>query len=221
MFRSRSGAPEVLLGVALVLFAVVGALASEPLGAPVTQAETALDHLRALDDKSGGDPHLQARIRDATVALDTLRLNQARAHRFGGPFSGKFELVPLFDNGHRPVISNRHQEYAERNTWTFTRPNGERITVRAGRVTDLASIPAIVWPVLPPDGPYAQGTGGHDECYKSKGFLPADRTRPTPYDRPGCDELLREMMVALQVPSWKRVVIFEAVRTFGGVGWGR
>jgi len=151
------------------------------------------------------------------VAIAT-SANAAASGRFGG----KFELVPLFDRGHVPHLSNGHQEYAERNTWSFTRPNGERITVRAGRVTDGASIPQALWSLgFPPDGSWLQAAGGHDECYKSRGFEPADRTRPSAYDRAACDQLLDEMMTALGTPPWKRALIYQGVRLGGGVGWGR
>lgn len=153
-----------------------------------------------------------------------------------GRFQGKYELVPLFGAGHRPVIKNGHQEYADRNTITMIRPNGERVTFFAGQTTDLASIPRIVWPLLPPDGPWAEAALPHDGCYASSGTfdwqptighkpvgpLKHGRSRPAPYTRAECDHILLEGMVALQVPPWKRTIIYDAVRLFGGLGgWGK
>lgn len=146
-------------------------------------------------------------------------------------FSGKFELVPLFDKGHRPVIRSGHQYYAERNPITLHTADGEAVTVFAGERTDLASIPAAIWPVLPPDGTWSEAAAFHDKCYKTKGTFVAPpsapaagkigRTRLAPYDRAGCDGILREGMISLGVVRWKRVVIYDAVRLGGGNGWGR
>lgn len=69
-------------------------------------------------------------------------------------FTGKFELVPLFDSGHRPVVVNGHTYYGERNRISFRTDAGDVVTVFAGATTDGASIPRPVWPLLPPDGPY-------------------------------------------------------------------
>jgi hypothetical protein len=45
----------------------------------INQAAAVLGQLRSLDDKAGGDTSLEASIRDATTALDTLRLRQVKA----------------------------------------------------------------------------------------------------------------------------------------------
>lgn len=140
-----------------------------------------------------------------------------------GHFAGKFELVPLFDKG-RPVIRNGHSYYALRNTLTFTTAAGDTVTAFAGSRTDLASTPAAVWATMPPDGAWAEAAVMHDNCYRTRGtyqfYSHAGRTRAAPYARAECDEILRQGMVALGVPAWKRIAIFEAVRGFGGRGWG-
>ena len=140
-----------------------------------------------------------------------------------GRFAGKFELVPLFDRG-KPVIRNGHQYLALRNMIDFRRPNGELLAIPAGMTTDLASVPQVFWPILPPDGPYGEASTPHDLCYKSKGtftwFNRRGRDRAQPYTRAECDEILREGMVALGVPAWKRIVVYEGVRVGGANGWG-
>ena len=153
----------------------------------------------------------------AAFALEPSRFAASR-------FSGKFELVPLFDAGHRPVLDNGHTDYAERNRIGFRTEAGDLIVVPAGAPTDLASIPRFVWPLMPPDGPYAEAAAFHDECYRTRGAFDRyglrGRNRAAPYDRGGCDEILREAMVALGVPWGPRVPIWAAVRLFGGAGWG-
>lgn len=143
-----------------------------------------------------------------------------------GRFDGQFELVPLFDRDHRPVMSNGHQYEGERNLITFRTDSGDIVRVFPGATTDLASIPSVAWPVLPPDGPYAEGAAFHDACYKSRGSFTGrygehpGHTVPAAYDYHGCNEILREAMVVLGVPRWKRAVIFEAVEWFGGPAFG-
>lgn len=153
-----------------------------------------------------------------------------------GTFSGKFETAYLFQNckdraGHAiartrcPTLSDGRQLLANRNTLTFRRPNGEVVKVPAGMITDLASIPRLVSNALPPGGPWAEASLPHDECYKTKGtmvwFKQTWRSRPQPYTRAECDEILREGMVALGVGAVQRITIYEAVRLGGSKGWGK
>lgn len=142
----------------------------------------------------------------------------------GAHFAGKYELVPLFNKGNRPVIRNGHQYLALRNPVRLTRPNGETITMPAGMQTDLASIPRILWPILPPDGPWGEAALPHDLCYRSLGAMTwhshVGRSRAEPYSRAECDQILLEGMTALGVPPWKREVIYLGVRVGGGAGFG-
>ena len=47
--------------------------------------------------------------------------------------------------------------------------SGESIEVPAGFVSDLASVPRIFWPFLPPDGDYSQAAVLHDWLCIRKG----------------------------------------------------
>jgi hypothetical protein len=138
------------------------------------------------------------------------------------PFAGKFELVPLFSVG-KPVLKNGHTDYAVRNDLVFRTAAGDHVTVFAGQVTDLASIPRAVWPLLPPDGPWALAAVFHDAGYRSCGTYRwphrLGRTRSAPYSRAEVDDILLQAMTALDVPAWKRRLIWSAVRLFGGGGW--
>lgn len=169
-----------------------------------------------------------------------------------GPyFTGHFRLVPLVDvcqprrvlpSGKAalcPVLVNGHQYYSLGQAYALHLVDGTVLAAPAGMTTDLASIPPAVWGLLPPDGPWGQAAGIHDDCYRTRGTfvwtwhqstgpppvaLPAKTFaglvgRP-PLVRAECDEALRQGMVALQVPTWKRVVIYEAVRLAGANGWG-
>lgn len=153
-----------------------------------------------------------------------------------GQFVGKFELVPLEQRclkrkpGARetfvakcPVLRNGHQFYAVRNTYDFRTLAGDYVTVFGGMTTDLASTPSLTWSTLPPDGPGAKEFPVHDAGYSSGGTYSwhgkVGRTRKAPYTRAEVDEILRQEMVALQVPAWKRIVVFEGVRIGGSRGW--
>lgn len=70
--------------------------------------------------------------------------------------------------------------------------------------TDFASIPRIFWTILPPDGEYTQAAVLHD-------FLYRNHIR----SRAEADAIFLEAMTVLEVPEWKRDVMYWAVRTFG------
>lgn len=83
-------------------------------------------------------------------------------------------------------------------------PSATVITVPAGTVTDLASVPRVLWAVFPPHGRWAKAAIIHDYLYghgiRDKTF--ADRT-------------FLEAMVVLGVPQWQRRLMYHAVRLFG------
>ena len=83
--------------------------------------------------------------------------------------------------------------------------SNESVTVPEGFMTDFASIPRIFWTILPPDGEYTQAAVLHDYLYHTKIF-----------DRKKCDAIFLEAMTVLNVPRWKRWIIYRAVRLFGG-----
>jgi len=91
--------------------------------------------------------------------------------------------------------------------------SGETITVPAGTITDLASVPRPLWSLAPPDGPWLKAAVIHDFLYATKGMGGA-------YSRAQADGIFREAMGVLGVPGWQRQVLWAAVRIGGGGGWG-
>jgi hypothetical protein len=87
-------------------------------------------------------------------------------------------------------------------------PNYPAVTVPVGFVTDLASIPAVFWSLLRPDGTYTFPAIIHDYLY----------WRQTT-DRKIADDILNIGMKDFQVENWKREAIYNAVRTGGGHSW--
>ncbi|EBL9832047.1 phage tail protein [Salmonella enterica] len=78
------------------------------------------------------------------------------------------------------------------------------ISVPAGFVTDLATVPRIFWVLLPPDGKYAKAAIIHDYLYDN-----ALRTKKE------ADKIFLDGMAVLGVPKWKRIIMYWAVRLFG------
>lgn len=74
----------------------------------------------------------------------------------------------------------------------------------AGTVTDLASVPRLLWVVFPPHGRYAKAAIVHDYLYAN-----AIGTKS------GADRIFLEAMGVLRVPTWRRRLIYGAVRLFG------
>lgn len=80
--------------------------------------------------------------------------------------------------------------------------------------TDLASIPRILWSIMPPFGFYSSAAVVHDWIYNNKGsvsgyFLTRKRA----------DTILLNAMLESNVPKIKAYTIYHAVRLFGASHW--
>lgn len=82
------------------------------------------------------------------------------------------------------------------------------VTVPLGFVTDLTSIPRILWPLLPRDSDYAQPAVVHDFQYWQQ-REPKDVA----------DRTFRLGMRELGVARWKCLAIYHAVSVFGTGAW--
>ncbi|HAF44718.1 MAG TPA: phage tail protein [Gallionellaceae bacterium] len=83
-------------------------------------------------------------------------------------------------------------------------PSDDVIEVPAGFVTDLASTPRLLWTILPPHGQYAKAAILHDYLYDNA-------TGSKRY----ADDVYLEAMEVLGVATWRRRVMYWAVRWFG------
>jgi len=82
-------------------------------------------------------------------------------------------------------------------------PSDEVITVPKGTITDLTSVPRVFWAMFPPHDTYAKAAIIHDWLYeKQAGKEYADR-------------VFLEAMTVLNVPRWKREILYRAVVLFG------
>ncbi len=89
------------------------------------------------------------------------------------------------------------------------------ITVPAGFRTDFASIPRMLWPILPPHGKYSRAAVVHDYLYSIRGKA----SRALPYTRAECDEIFLIAMAELGVSWATRWVMYLGVRLGGWWGW--
>lgn len=78
------------------------------------------------------------------------------------------------------------------------------IRVPVGTITDLASVPRILWAIFPPHGQYAKAAIVHDYLYEH-----AIGTKVW------ADRVFLEAMTVLGVARWRRVAMYWAVRLFG------
>jgi hypothetical protein len=94
---------------------------------------------------------------------------------------------------------------------------GGKITIPKGFITDGATIPRILWPILAntdPDILYASFI--HDFLYAVHGKLP-DRT----LTKDQADNILREQMIVVGAPRWKADIVYRAVHIFGGFAYSK
>jgi hypothetical protein len=87
-------------------------------------------------------------------------------------------------------------------------PSEEVIVVPIGTLTDFASIPRILWPIVPPIGRHAKAAVLHDYLY----FCHY-------YHRKKCDEVFLEAMQVLHVNKTIRNFMYFGVRLFGWYCW--
>jgi len=86
--------------------------------------------------------------------------------------------------------------------------SGNSIDVPIGFMTDFASIPRPLWAFLPRWGKYGNAAVIHDYCYWEQRFT-----------RKESDIIFREAMQVLEVPGYKRFLIYHAVRLGGWLAW--
>ncbi len=141
-----------------------------------------------------------------------------------GPWSGELRLVLLLDRLHAATRQGR-QDWAVEAPLTYRTRAGDRITVPAGFVTDLASIPRPATALFVPSGGYTLAAVVHDWLYATRGSClwkghPRGCIRSMPYTRAEADQILLQAMTDLNVGRFTRVVIWAAVRLGGGKGFG-
>jgi uncharacterized protein DUF1353 len=94
------------------------------------------------------------------------------------------------------------------------------ITVAAGFVFDLSSVPRAFWWLIAPFELSVIAPLIHDFLYEYGGKPPSGSVRP-PYtfSRLEVDNLFRRIMEDEGVASWRRTLAYAAVRIFGSRAW--
>ena len=141
-------------------------------------------------------------------------------------FQGKLYLVLLERRDAQSIRSGRSLWGLQRELiYVAGAARRETITIPAGFVTDLASIPRLVWSFYPPDGPWVKAAVVHDFLYYTQGdgewYGRKGVSRERPYSRAESDDILREAMADRGVGAWAQFVIWAAVRLGGAIGWAR
>jgi hypothetical protein len=93
-------------------------------------------------------------------------------------------------------------------SFTFTRPNGEVVTVSAGATSDGASVPRAMWLTLPPFGTYWMAAFLHDDLYRRSDF-----------DKEKCDTIFEEAMDYLKVGVINETRLYEGVEHLGAISY--
>lgn len=81
------------------------------------------------------------------------------------------------------------------------------ITVPKKFITDFASVPKILWSILPPTGRYTKAALLHDYLYSN--YCKVDLSRKE------CDKMFLKAMQILGVKKSTRTTFYYAVRLFG------
>lgn len=95
------------------------------------------------------------------------------------------------------------------------------VTVPVDYVTDFASIPRILWSILPPWGRYGKAAVIHDYLYSVHCYTEVVGTDVKTVDisRKDADNIFREAMQVLKVNSIVSYGMWKAVRWFGSKAW--
>lgn len=92
---------------------------------------------------------------------------------------------------------------------------GRIITVPAGIQTDFASVPRILWVILPPSGVYTESAVLHDYLYETGGSMYNSK----PLTRAQSDLVFLEAMQSQGVSFVTSCIMYFGVRLFGSFYW--
>lgn len=142
--------------------------------------------------------------------MKCLRIQQARGleWKFSGYLSASADL------GKSKFVGDLKLEYIDGRNWklieafSFIDSTGTVYTSPEGSITNFASTPKFLWPVLPPTGEYGAAAVIHDFLVGSK-IVSRDKA----------DEIFLEMLVVLDVNPFKRWVLYRGVRI--GTWWSK
>ena len=111
-----------------------------------------------------------------------------------------------------PVLAstNHPEEWVLFQPLKYVTESGMKLIVPDGFVTDLASIPRILYSVIPVNGLHRSAAILHDYLYESQ-----------TYGRRKCDDLFLEAMKSSGVRYTQRMAMYIGVRIGGWVPWNK
>ncbi len=98
----------------------------------------------------------------------------------------------------------------------YTTRDGWQITVPKGFTSDFASIPRVLWTVIPPRGKYNRPAFVHDLLYR---LAPIDPTTGKRCTQARADHILREACENCDDRFTQRWAIYLGLRAGGFVAW--
>jgi hypothetical protein len=120
-------------------------------------------------------------------------------------FENELVVTPLSDGRRWRITQAFH----------YTTDAGMIIEVPEGEVTDFASIPRFLWPVLPPTGTYTRAAVIHDHLYADH------RKQVAHYSRAFADAILLEALADCGCSRLVTNVIWIGVRLGGWWAWSK
>ena len=100
--------------------------------------------------------------------------------------------------------------------------SADAVEVPVGFITDFASIPRILWNILPPWGQYGKAAVIHDFMYtehKYSTFSAEGVESFVQIERKQADDIFLQAMEVLGVNWITRYAMYAAVRVFGNTPW--
>lgn len=121
------------------------------------------------------------------------------------------------------ALDENRWEVKERFNYNIdTAESSEAVEVPVGFITDFASIPRILWTLLPPWGKYGKAAVIHDYMYtehKRSSFSADGVESFVQLERKQADDIFLQAMTVLGVNWITRNAMYYAVRVFGNKPW--
>jgi hypothetical protein len=106
------------------------------------------------------------------------------------------------------IGKNLWKVYKEFDYHVGSYPSNEVIKVPAGFITNFASVPRWLWPVISPIDDHGKAAVVHDYCYEVRY---ASKKR--------CDDIFHEALLVLGVSEYKAALMYWSVRWLAWWHW--
>lgn len=109
--------------------------------------------------------------------------------------------------------------------FTYIIDDTTKAIVPEGFPTDMASVPQLLWNILPPQGgsfaDYGQAAVLHDYLYRYATIINYKTNQKETITQKQADTILFDAMTSLNVASWVKYVIYYGVRIGGFTAWDK